>query len=219
MCCNTLHFLCTSPLILAARKGKAFPEELAERFVTSLQHRPKESKRAEDHSALQIKLMTTLLSVLTSILPLEQLLEQTCSAVVSNTTLFWRAWFYVPFHVCSRRARIDAMRISFNTILLNRTHDFIRFDPERVVAPLFCADLNKMALKTAPCLRLLAAAAEASMTASSGDLCARVMELLGGSQKLIPSRTTGIALSLARQPAREIRSRMQTSKHGKEVRR
>ena len=81
------------------------------------------------------------------------------------------------------------------------------------MAPLFCAALNNMALKTAPSLHLLAAAAAASMTASSGDLCARVMELLRESNKLIPSKTTGILL--ARQPAREIRSRIHTPKSRK----
>lgn len=69
------------------------------------------------------------------------------------------------------------------------------------MGPLFCAALKNMALKTAPCLHLLAAAAAASMTSSSGDLCARVMELLRESNKLIPSKTIGILLSHARQPA------------------
>ena len=102
ICCNTLRFFCSSPLILAARKGKAFLEELAGRFVTSLQHRPKESKEAEDHSELQIKTITTLLSVLTSNLPSEQLLEQTCSAVVSNKTRYVRARLHVLIRTCAR---------------------------------------------------------------------------------------------------------------------
>jgi hypothetical protein len=112
ICCNTLRFFCSSPLILAARKGKAFLEELAERFVTSLQHRPKESKEAEDHSALQIKTLTTLLSVLTSSLPSEQLLEQTCSAVVSNKTRYVRARLDVLIRTCARDVH-ESMRCAF----------------------------------------------------------------------------------------------------------
>jgi hypothetical protein len=67
--------------------------------------------------------------------------------------------------------------------------------------PLFCEALDQTVLKTKPCLHLLAAAAAASLTASSGDMCARAMELLIEFQKQIPGKTAGNSLSQARFPA------------------
>lgn len=77
-----------------------------------------------------------------------------------------------------------------------------RFNPERVVMPLFCAALEQTALKTKPCLHLLAAKAAASLTASRSDLCARAMTLLVESQKQIPGKTAGNLLSRSGVPSR-----------------
>ena len=79
VCCDILSSLSSRPEILAARRGRDFVEEMAERFVESLFHPTQE---VEERSTLQIKTMMTLLRVLTSSLPSEELLEKACSGVV-----------------------------------------------------------------------------------------------------------------------------------------
>ena len=83
VCCDILSSLSSRPEILAARRGRDFVEEMAERFVESLFHPTQEvEERSTLHFMLQSKTMMTLLRVLTSSLPSEELLEKACSGVV-----------------------------------------------------------------------------------------------------------------------------------------